>query len=166
MKKTNEMVNVVVIDPETKTVYPTTVHRGDKGWDEMYKLIGCRSVQQAVNFDETTIMYCDEEGWCHDGKRYAFEFNGVVVPSKAVIIRDDGEIGYPEPFETTEMFKYINIVTNEIMWLGKKSYNEVYGKRERKQYTEEESIQYFMKQGADRKRAEQMVKIFGTIVTF
>ena len=164
--KTNEKVNAIVIDPETKTIYPVTLTKGDKGWDEMKEIIDADSVETAVNFTDTIIMYCDEEGWCKGDKRHTFEFNGVNVPSKAVVIHDDGYEGYPIEFATEKMFKIINILNQEVKWLGEKTYDDVYGQRESKVYTEEETIQHFMQQGASREQAEQMVKLFGTIVCF
>lgn len=164
--KTNEKVNAIVIDPETKTIYPVTLTKGDKGWDEIKKVIDCDMVELAVNFNEDALMYCDEEGWCKNDKNYCFEFDGVIVPGKAVVIHDDGEIGYPEEWETEKMFKYIGLLNQEVKWLGEKTYEQAYPHHEAKEYTVEESIQHFMQRGASREQAEQMVKLFGTIQTF
>ena len=160
----NEKVNAIVIDPETKTIYPTTVTRGETGWKEMKEQIGCNYVELAVNFNEDAMMYCDEEGWCKNDKRHCFKFDGVVVPSKAVIIRDDGEVGYPEPFETGDMFKYISLLIDKVKWLGEKTYDQIYGDREMHEYSEAESIAYYKKQfGCNEDRAKEMMKMFGKV---
>ena len=38
-------VNAIVIDPETKTIYPTTVTKGSKGFHEIYEQIGCDNLE-------------------------------------------------------------------------------------------------------------------------
>lgn len=159
-------VNAIVIDPTTKTIYPTTLTEGSKGWNELKSTINADYVELAVNFDEDALMYCNEEGWLKNDKNFCFEFDGVVVPGKAIVIHDDGETGYPVEWSIEEMFKYIALLNDKTNWLGEKTYNQVYGKRESKVYTEEETIQHFINQGASRKQAEQMVKIFGVIHSF
>lgn len=116
-------VNAIVIDPVSKTIYPTTINEGEKGWDEIKKLVDAKYLELAVNFNEKALMYCDEEGWLKNETRPCFKFDGVTVPGKAIVIHDDGEMGYPIEWETDKMFKYINILTKGVTFLGEKNYN-------------------------------------------
>ncbi|MBO7713579.1 MAG: hypothetical protein J6S85_26030 [Methanobrevibacter sp.] len=160
-------VNAIVIDPETKTIYPTTVTKGSKGFHEIYEQIGCDNLEVgATMHDIGCIMYVDEEGWCHEGKRDTFKLDSVTVPSKAVIVKEDHD-GYATEFDTGLMFQLINSLIDDIKWLGKKTYNEVFGDRDFHQYTEEESIAYYKKQfGCDDNKAKQMIKMFGIVMGY
>lgn len=160
-------VNAIVIDPETKNIYPITLTGGAKGFKEIYKTIGCDSLEVGMTFDERQcLMYVDEEGWCHDSKRNVFDLQGVKVPSKAVIVKSDND-GYAIDFPTSEMFSLINNLVNEVKWLGKKSYDEVYGEQEFKTLNEEESIAFYQKKyGCNKARAKQMLKLFGLVAGY
>lgn len=160
-------VNAIMIDPETKNIYPITVTGGAKGFKEIYEQVGCKHLEVGMTFQERNcLMYVDEEGWCHDSKRDTFDLQGVKVPSKAVIVKTNND-GYAIDFPTTEMFSLINNLVKEVEWLGKKSYNEVYANEELHEYTDEETIAYYQKQfGCDKAKAKQMMKLFGKVMGY
>lgn len=112
-----EKMNAMLIDPKTQTV--TAIHMNNvNDIEEMKRLIDCDTFELAVTIDGLhTDMFCDEEGWYSKEETYAFEFDGVVIPSKVLVIgfKDNGM--QAELNEQT-----INLLTNifkkEIKWKG------------------------------------------------
>lgn len=114
---TNKKMNAMLIDPKNQTV--TAIHMNNvNDTEEMRKLIDCDTFELAVTINSLhTDMFCDEEGWYSKDETYAFEFDGVVIPSKVLVIgfKDNGM--QAELNEQT-----INLLTNifkkEIKWKG------------------------------------------------
>ena len=110
-------MNAMLIDPKTQTV--KTIHMNNvNDPEEMKKLIDCEYFELAVTIEDLhTDMFCDEEGWYSKEETYAFEFDGVKIPSKVLVIgfTDNGmqsELSKKKQAKLKEIFK------KEIKWLG------------------------------------------------
>ena len=111
------MTNAMLIDPKTQTV--TAIHMNNvNDTNEMKRLIDCDTFELAITIEDLhTDMFCDEEGWYSKEETYAFEFDGIKIPSKVLVIgfTDDGAQA-----ELTEqkITKLKEIFNKEIKWLG------------------------------------------------
>ena len=86
--------------------------------EEMKKWIDCEMIELAITFDEQKVdMFCDEEGWLRNREIYGFEFDGVLIPSKALVLgyTEDGE---QKPLSKVKMSYMLNILFNGITWRG------------------------------------------------
>ena len=109
--------NALLIDPKTETV--TEFHMNNvNDINEMKKLIDCEHFELAVTIEDLhTDMFCDEEGWYSKEETYAFEFDGVIIPSKVLVIgfKDNGMQAELNEKTINELKK---IFTKEIKWKG------------------------------------------------
>lgn len=86
--------------------------------EEMKKWIDCELIELAITFDNVNVdMFCDEEGWLRNRKIYGFEFDGVLFPSKALVIGFT-EDGNQSPLNKVKMSYMLNLLCNRITWRG------------------------------------------------
>ena len=113
-----EKMNAMLIDPKNQTV--TAIHMNNvNDTDEMKKLIDCDMIELAVTIDSLhTDMFCDEEGWYSKEETYAFEFDGVVIPSKVLVIGFNGNNGMQANLNEQTINKLTEIFKKEIKWKG------------------------------------------------
>ena len=110
-------MNAILIDPKTETIQ--IIHMNNvNDLEEMKKWIDCEMIELAITFDEQKVdMFCDEEGWLRNREIYGFEFDGVLIPSKALVLgyTEDGE---QKPLSKVKMSYMLNILFNGITWRG------------------------------------------------
>lgn len=110
-------VNAILIDPKTETIQIIPMNNVND-LEEMKKWIDCEMIELAITFDEQKVdMFCDEEGWLRNREIYGFEFDGVLIPSKALVLgyTEDGE---QKPLSKVKMSYMLNVLFNGITWRG------------------------------------------------
>ena len=110
-------VNAILIDPKTETIQVIPMNNVND-LEEMKKWIDCEMVELAITFDELKVdMFCDEEGWLRNREIYGFEFDGVLIPSKALVLgyTEDGE---QTPLNRVKMSYMLNLLFKGITWRG------------------------------------------------
>ena len=113
-------VNAILIDPKTQTIQLIPMD-DPNSLEEMRKWMDCDMIELAVTFDDVMVdMFCDEEGWLRNREIYGFEFDGVLIPSKALVIgyTDDGK---QTPLNKVKMTYMLNLLYNRITWRGELS---------------------------------------------
>lgn len=72
-------MKALLIDPDKKTITEVDYTEGAEGLTEMYKILGCSTVEIPIFYDNGDMMFADEEGWLtYDAKpeiRCGFAFN-------------------------------------------------------------------------------------------
>lgn len=113
-------VNAILIDPKTQTIQLIPMDDSNS-LEEMRKWMDCDMIELAVTFDDVMVdMFCDEEGWLRNREIYGFEFDGVLIPSKALVV------GYTKDGKQTALSKVkmsymLNVLYNGITWRGELS---------------------------------------------
>lgn len=110
-------VNAILIDPKTETIQ--IIHMNNvNDLEEMKKWIDCEMIELAITFDEQKVdMFCDEEGWLRNREIYGFEFDGVLIPSKALVVgfTDDGRQIALSKNKLSYMLSKLN---SNVIWRG------------------------------------------------
>lgn len=109
--------NAILIDPKTQTIQIIPMNNV-KDLEEMKKWIDCEMVELAITFDDVKVdMYCDEEGWLRNRDIYGFSFDGVLIPSKALVLgyTDEGE---QAPLNEVKITYMLNLLFKGITWRG------------------------------------------------
>ena len=117
-------VNAILIDPKTQTIQLIPMNDVND-LEEMRKWMDCEMIELAVTFDDIKVdMFCDEEGWLRNREIYGFEFDGVLIPSKALVIgyTDDGK---QTPLNKVKMTYMLNLLYNRITWRGELSEDDM-----------------------------------------
>ena len=110
-------MNAILIDPKTQMLQVIPMDDVND-LEEMKKWIDCEMIELAVTFDDVKVdMFCDEEGWLRNREIYGFEFDGVLIPSKALVIgyTDDGQ---QTPLSSVKITYMLNLLFNKIKWRG------------------------------------------------
>ena len=110
-------MNAILIDPKTQMLQVIPMDDVND-LEEMKKWIDCEMIELAVTFDDVKVdMFCDEEGWLRNREIYGFEFDGVLIPSKALVIgyTDDGQ---QTPLSSVKITYMLNLLFNRIKWRG------------------------------------------------
>ena len=110
-------MNAILIDPKTQMLQVIPMNDVND-LEEMKKWIDCEMIELAITFDDVKVdMFCDEEGWLRNREIYGFEFDGVLIPSKALVIgyTDDGQ---QTPLSSVKITYMLNLLFNRIKWRG------------------------------------------------
>lgn len=113
----SKQMNAILIDPKTQMLQVIPMDDVND-LEEMKKWIDCEMIELAVTFDDVKVdMFCDEEGWLRNREIYGFEFDGVLIPSKALVIgyTDDGQ---QTPLSSVKITYMLNLLFNRIKWRG------------------------------------------------
>lgn len=116
--------NAILIDPKTQTIQIIPMNDVND-CNEMKKWIDCDLFELAITFDDLHVdMFCDEEGWLRNREIYGFEFDGILIPSKALVIgyRDDGK---QAELTNTKITYMLNLLYNDIIWKGELTENDM-----------------------------------------
>lgn len=109
--------NAILIDPRTETIQIIPMNNVND-IEEMKKWIDCEMIELAITIDDIHVdMFCDEEGWLRNREIYGFEFDGMIIPSKALVIgyTDDGK---QAPLSKATITYMLNLLYNGITWRG------------------------------------------------
>ena len=113
----SKQMNAILIDPKTQMLQVIPMNDVND-LEEMKKWIDCNMIELAITFDDVKVdMFCDEEGWLRNREIYGFEFDGVLIPSKALVIgyTDDGQ---QTPLSSVKITYMLNLLFNGIKWRG------------------------------------------------
>lgn len=116
--------NAILIDPKTQTIQIIPMNDVND-CNEMKKWIDCDLFELAITFDDLHVdMFCDEEGWLRNREIYGFEFDGILIPSKALVIgySDDGK---QAELTNTKIAYMLNLLYNGIIWKGELTENDM-----------------------------------------
>ena len=109
-------MNAILIDPSTETI--KLVHLNNFKLEEMKKVIDCDLIELAITFEDLKVdIYCDEEGWLRNGDIYGFEFDGVLIPSKALVVGCT-EDGRQIPLNKVKTSLMLNLLLKGVVWRG------------------------------------------------
>lgn len=113
----SKKTNAILVDPKTQTIQIIPMNDVNDR-EEMLKWLDCEMIELAITFGDIHVdMYCDEEGWLRNREIYGFEFDGVLFPSKALVVgyTDDGK---QAPLSKAVMTYMLNLLYNGITWRG------------------------------------------------
>lgn len=110
-------MNAILIDPKTQMI--NLIQMNDvNDLDEMKKWIDCEMIELAITFDDVQVdMFCDEEGWLRNRDIFGFTFDGVLIPSKALVIGYTKD-GKQAPLSKAKITYMLNLLYNGITWEG------------------------------------------------
>ena len=110
-------MNAILIDPSIETIELIQMHNVND-LEEMRRLIDCDLVELAMTFSDIQVdMFCDEEGWLRNREIFGFEFDGVLIPSKALVVGYTKE-GKQAPLTTNKLTYLFHLFINTIEWKG------------------------------------------------
>ena len=117
-------MNAILIDPKTETINLIQMNNVND-LIEMRRLVDCDMIELAISFDDLHVdIFCDEEGWLRNREIYGFELDGIIIPSKALVL------GYTEEGKQLELNKVkqsymISYLTRNIIWRGELSEDQM-----------------------------------------
>lgn len=117
-------MNAILIDPKTETINLIQMNNVND-LIEMRRLVDCDMIELAISFDDLHVdIFCDEEGWLRNREIYGFELDGIIIPSKALVL------GYTEDGKQLELNKVkqsymISYLTRNIIWRGELSEDQM-----------------------------------------
>ena len=109
-------MNAILIDPKSETI--NLIQLTSFKLEQLKQLIDCELIELAITFDDIQAdIYCDEEGWLRNREIYGFELDGVLIPSRAVVVgcTKDGAQG---PLSTTKLTYLLHQVLEQVVWRG------------------------------------------------
>ena len=109
-------MNAILIDPTTETIKLIELNSFDL--DELKRVIDCEMIELAITFEDLQAdIYCDEEGWLRNREIFGFELDGVLIPSKAVVVGCTTN-GDQCPLSNTKLTYLLHLLIEQVEWRG------------------------------------------------
>ena len=109
-------MNAILIDPKSELIQLIELNKFDL--EELKQVIDCDMIELAITLEDIHAdIYCDEEGWLRNREIYGFELDGVLIPSRAVVV------GYTENGDQCALSKakltyLLNLLVEQVVWRG------------------------------------------------
>ena len=109
-------MNAILIDPKSELIQLIELNKFDL--DELKRTIDCDMIELAITFEDIHAdIYCDEEGWLRNREIYGFELDGVLIPSRAVVVGCT-ENGDQCALSKAKLTYLLNLLVEQVEWRG------------------------------------------------
>ena len=109
-------MNAILIDPTTETI--KLIQLNSFKLEQLKQVVDCELIELAITFEDIHAdIYCDEEGWLRNREIFGFELDGVLIPSKAVVVGCT-ENGDQCPLSKAKLTYLFHLLLEQVVWRG------------------------------------------------
>ena len=109
-------MNAILIDPTTETI--KLIELNSFKLEELKRVIDCEMIELAITFEDIHAdIYCDEEGWLRNREIFGFELDGVLIPSKAVVVGCTKD-GAQCALSKAKLTYLLHLLIEQVEWRG------------------------------------------------
>ena len=109
-------MNAILINPITETI--ELIHLNSFDLEQLKQTIDCEMIELAITLEDIHAdIYCDEEGWLRNREIFGFELDGVLIPSKAVVVGCT-ENGDQCPLSKAKLTYLLHLLLEQVVWRG------------------------------------------------